>query len=354
MDKEASPAHVIPAPDLPKSSVGSWLAVFGASLALFCTVGFLNAFGVFQGFYTSYLHKSDSDISWIGSFSIFILYCGAGLSGVLADKFGPTALLCTGSIGQLFALFMTSLCKKYYQVFLAQSLLLGISMSLIFCPPLAVVSRRLPHRRGLALGFTIGGSSIGGVIWPIMIQQLLYHDAVSFSWTMRAVAFTMMPLLAVACLTITDPPKPPSNPESNTATAASERPKKTSDFSIFKNWTYILLCLGLGIAYLGLFTPFFYVSAYAAHIGISTNMSFYLISIINAASFFGRVLPGYWADSYGHFNLCALATFIAGVIGFCWVATSNLAGLIVWSLAYGFTSGVRFVSCSLQQNWSLI
>lgn len=115
MDKEASPAHVIPAPDLPKSSVGSWLAVFGASLALFCTVGFLNAFGVFQGFYTSYLHKSDSDISWIGSFSIFILYCGAGLSGVLADKFGPTVRMQLLPLPRVYQYFiLMEYCRHCY------------------------------------------------------------------------------------------------------------------------------------------------------------------------------------------------------------------------------------------------
>jgi MFS family permease len=63
----------------------------GASLSLFCTVGFLNAFGVFQQHYkVSMLQDmSESDISWIGSVAIFLLYLFAPVTGILVDRFGP-------------------------------------------------------------------------------------------------------------------------------------------------------------------------------------------------------------------------------------------------------------------------
>ena len=246
---------------------------------------------------------------------------------------------------------MTALCTKYYQLFLAQSILLGASMSFIFCPPLAVVSRRLPHRRGLALGLAIGGSSIGGIIWPIMLERLLNSDGVGFPWTMRAVAFTMLPLLAIACATIFEAPAKLSSQHElqsdvgesseetmHPATESKAAPK--TDLSILKKWEFILLCVGFDIIYLGLFLPLFYVSTYAMSIGISTSTAFYLLSAVNGASFLGRVLPGYMADRYGYFNLCILMVLASGVISFCWTAVSSLAGIIVWSLAFGFASGV--------------
>ncbi|KZL79639.1 mfs monocarboxylate [Colletotrichum incanum] len=331
-------------------SLRSWLAVLGASLSLICTVGFLNAFGVFQEYYQQYFKKSESDIAWVGSVSIFILFLSAPISGILCDRFGPTIPLCIGSVGQLLALFMTSLCTKYYQVFLSQGILLGVSSSLIFCPPVAVVSRRMPHRRGLALGLTIGGSSIGGIIWPIMLEQLLNFRKVSFEWTIRAVAFTMMPLLAIACLTVVDarspkcslgPPESASDGNEKGAGSSTDetQPRKKADFSILKNKAFMLLCGGLAVGYFGLFTPLFFVSAFGISHGLSSSTAFYLLSGLNGASFFGRVIPGFLADRYGHFNLCALAIFSAGIVGFCWTAASTLAGLTVWSLAYGFCSG---------------
>ncbi|KAI1073909.1 major facilitator superfamily transporter [Whalleya microplaca] len=340
------------------NSVRAWLAVFGASLTLFCTVGFVNAFGVYQEYYETYLPGySASDISWIGSASIFLLYIGAPMAGLLVDKAGPTILLCVGSVGQLLAIFLASLCTKYYQLFLTQGLLLGASISLLFCPTIAVISRRMPHRRGLALGIVIGGSSIGGIIWPIMLDQLLYKDGVGFGWTMRIVGFTMLPLLAVGCLTIVDAPVTSTQSQAQSTTADdsnenegpppiandTEKPAKQqqhkADFSPLKKSAFLLLCAGLAITYLGLFTPFFYVSPYAIHRGTSSSTAFYLISAINAASFLGRVVPGYLADAYGHFNLCALSVLAAGVIGFTWTAAESLAGLVIWCLAYGFASG---------------
>ncbi|KAK1710014.1 major facilitator superfamily domain-containing protein, partial [Colletotrichum acutatum] len=264
-------------------------------------------------------------------------------------------LLCIGSIGQVFALFMTSLCKLYYQAFLAQGVLLGVSMSLIFCPPVAVVSRRMPHRRGLALGLTIGGSSIGGIIWPIMLEQLLNKRQLGFSWTMRVVALTMVPLLAITCITVVDAPTPKASlsplqavldkNEKGAVSSNDEIQSQTeSGYSILKNTTFILLCGGLALGYFGLFTPLFFITGFGAQYGLSTSTAFYLLSGLNGASFLGRVVPGLLADRYGHFNLCALATLAAGIVGFSWTAATSLPGLVVWSLAYGFSSGVsRFV-----------
>lgn len=252
---------------------------------------------------------------------------------------------------------MTSLCTQYWQLILAQSLLLGVSASLVFCPPLGVVLRHMPHRRGLAMGLTIGGSSIGGIVWPIMLQRLLANGSIGFGWTIRAVAFTMMPLLSFACFAVREPvqarlsPARPTaeadeqgpesaNPPSTPEMAAAEEKGVPSKMSFMKRPTYIVLIVGLAITYLGLFTPLFYVSKYAIAQGQATSTAFYLLSAVNAASFFGRVIPGYLADSCGHYNLLILFTLVSGVVGFVWTAATSLAGLIVWSLAYGFTSGV--------------
>ena len=67
------------------------LTVMGAFFSLFCTVGLLNAFGVFQQYYKEAILQdmTESDISWIGSVGIFLLYRFAPITGVLVDRFGP-------------------------------------------------------------------------------------------------------------------------------------------------------------------------------------------------------------------------------------------------------------------------
>ena len=52
----------------------------------------MNAFGLFQEYYAQHQlsNKSAFDISWIGSFAMFMMFFGAGIAGVLVDRTGPT------------------------------------------------------------------------------------------------------------------------------------------------------------------------------------------------------------------------------------------------------------------------
>ena len=155
-------------------------------------------------------------------------------------------------------------------------------MSFLFTPALATVSRYFVKHRGLALGITVSGSSIGGVIWPIMLDQLLNHDGVSFGWTMRIVGFTMLPLLIIACITVRSPSTTSGAPQPDASDAdAVQAPKAhKTDLSIAKSFTFQLMCGGLAISSLGLFSPFFYVTSYATSLGMSASVSFYLVSVM--------------------------------------------------------------------------
>lgn len=215
-------------------------------------------------------------------------------------------------------------------------------MSFLFCPAIATVSWYFNKNKGLAMGITVGGSSAGGVIWPIVINQLLNKYRVTFGWTLRIVGFIMLPLLLLAIQTIRVPRKA-GHHESSSQESSQRQDKgdqKSHVMAVIRNTTFLLLCAGLAICYLGMFSPFFYVTSYAKDLGQPVSFAFYLVSMVNAASLFGRILPGFLADRYGLFNLCSLAALLSGIIAFCWTAVTGVAGLVVWALAYGFASGV--------------
>jgi hypothetical protein len=66
--------------------------LIGSFCSLFISVGFLNAWGVWQTYYQEHQLKdrSEFDIAWIGSFATFILMFGGAAAGILVDKVGPT------------------------------------------------------------------------------------------------------------------------------------------------------------------------------------------------------------------------------------------------------------------------
>jgi MFS family permease len=320
----------------------SAFVLLGAFCAFFCSVGFFNAWGIFQEYYHAHqlLNKSDFDISWIGSFAICAMYLSSPAVGIAYDKIGPDVLLIIGTVGALFAIFMVSLCKEYYQVFLAQALVFGVSSAFLVTPSLSTLTKYFRKNRALGMGIVVAGSSTGGVIWPIVLDQLLNHTNLGFGWTIRVIAFIMLPLLALSCLLIRAPAVvvPPPDEKSQVPTA-----KPKADLSIVKKPAFIVCCAGMAVANFGMFSPFFYVSSYATSLNMSTSFSFYLLSIVNGASFFGRILPGILADRYGCFNLLFAAAFTSGVVAFCWTGATTTAGLAVWALAYGFASGVSSI-----------
>ncbi|KKK14093.1 hypothetical protein P175DRAFT_0428954 [Aspergillus ochraceoroseus IBT 24754] len=329
------------------------LAILGSFVGAFCTVGFINSFGVFQEYYLRHQlsDESESTVAWLGGISIFFVFFSSVVSGPLLDVFGPRVMLLVGSFGTVFSIMMTSICHKFYQFLLAQGVLLGVSMSLLVVPMLGLVGQYIKVRRAVAMGIVISGSSLGGVLWPIIINELLNNRTVGFGWTMRIVGFIMIPLLAISCL-FCRPPLPAGHngapsPDSGESPVSLETKKRSGpDFSILKRAPLQLACLAFFIIYFGMFSPFFFTTSYAVSKGFSSNLSFYTISIINGASLFGRILPGFVADRYGRYNCCIVFTFLSGIIALCWTRATSVAGLVIFSAAYGFTSGAIL---SLQQ-----
>lgn len=223
---------------------------------------------------------------------------------------------------------MTSLCTQYYQLFLAQGLLLGIGISVSLSPAFSAVPRHFAKHRGIAMGICVAGSSLGGVIWPIVFSRLFVQ--VGFPWGVRIGAFIMLPLMALACLTIKWPK------------TQANMPKAEPDFGILKNPVLITFSFAQFFVFLGLFTPFFYISSYSVYIGLDSSLAFYMVSIINASSLFGRLFSGVIADRFGFFNVIMLCVFLSGIICMCLTTATSLGGVVVLSLAYGFTSGVSF------------
>jgi MFS family permease len=95
---------------------------------------------------------------------------------------------------------------------------------------------------------------------------------------------------------------------------------------------------------MGLYVPFFYVQTFAiSHNILDEDEAFYMLTILNATSFFGRLFPNYLADKIGPLNVLVPSTLVAALLAFCFIAVKTKAGLIALCVFYGFFSGT-FVS----------
>jgi MFS family permease len=136
---------------------------------------------------------------------------------------------------------------------------------------LAATGHWWDKHRALAFGIITAGSSIGGVIMPIMVERLI--RSAGFGWAMRGVAFLILGLLVVGNLTVRAR-LPPLQ-------------RKFSFMDFFRHFSegpFMLLAIGAFFIYIGGFLPFTFLIAQSKAEGMSANLADYLIPIMNAAS----------------------------------------------------------------------
>lgn len=136
---------------------------------------------------------------------------------------------------------------------------------------LAACGSWFSNHRALAFGIVVSGSSIGGVILPIMVERLV--PRVGFGWAMRSTAFLILGLLVVGNLAIKSRLPPPQ-----------KKLHLTEFLMPFTEVPFLLLTISSFFIYLGGFLPFNFIIAQARAGGMSAELAGYLVSIINASS----------------------------------------------------------------------
>lgn len=293
--------------------------------------GVINTWGAYQTYYKQELLSdvSSSSIAWIGSLQSFLLMLIGVITGPLFDAGYFRGLVSFGAFMLPFGLMMTSISTKYWHLILAQGVCVGLAAGCMFVPSVALLPQYFRRKRGLANGLAASGSSIGGVVYPIMFSQL--QQKVGFPWATRALGFLCFGTICISLslMRIRFPPK---------------EKRKLYQFSAFKDPGYCLFAAAMFLGFLGFYNFLFYVQSYAIDTGIvGGNLGFYLLSMLNAASTFGRIAPNFIADHTGPLNMLTPAVIITTILAFVWIRVHTVAGIIVLSVLYGFFSG-GFVS----------
>lgn len=118
----------------------AWSQVLAGMLGNCMAWGNPTTFGVYQLHYEETLHLPSSQVSWIGSVQVFIIFLLCAVSGRLADAGYARTTVCAGTFLSVFGIFMTSLATEYWQIFLAQGVCTGMGLGLVFMPCVSVIS----------------------------------------------------------------------------------------------------------------------------------------------------------------------------------------------------------------------
>ena len=205
-------------------------------------------------------------------------------------------------------------------------------------------------RRGLAIGTAAGGSSFGkaiqsrlfamcrrltiatgGIIFPFFLNKVIEEKG--FAGMCRYCALFVGILLFASCLLIT----------ARLPTKKWNSKLSWIDVTLFKDPPFATYTIGAFLVMWGLWSPFDFLPTFAQSQGMSPSLALYLISIINAGSLPGRIIPAHYADKLGYFNIMVSVSFLTGAsILVLWLPFDNHpthAGLMVFGVIFGFVSG---------------
>ncbi|GME46618.1 MFS transporter [Neofusicoccum parvum] len=307
----------------PDGGFRAWTQVIMGHLVLINSWGYLSSFGLFQSYYATSLGVEPSAISWIGSVQLFLLFLVGTVSGRALDAGHYHAVLTVGCVLQILAVFTTSVATQYWQLFLTQGICKGLGDGLVFCPTISLVATYFSRKRSMAMAFTASGGATGGIIFPLISQQL--QPKVGFGWTVRAmgfvVVFNAVVIIAIARVRV-----------------APRKAGPVVEWSAFKETPYTLFCVGSFLGLWAVYFAYFYISVFGRTIiGVSPSTSLTLLLVMNAVGVPGRIVCGIVADRLlGPVNTFIPVCLLAGVLMCCWAAVGSLPSLYVFCIIYGF------------------
>ncbi|KAK4689172.1 hypothetical protein P7C73_g927, partial [Tremellales sp. Uapishka_1] len=314
--------------DFPDGGRG-WLVVAGCGHIMFATFGFINAWGVFQAEYeTMFYPESSSTIAWIGSLQYCLTFLPSLVTGRLLDIGKWQIPFYIAAVILPVSMIITAQVKEFWQALLVQGILFGTASGFLFGPALSVAGHWFQKKRAFAFGMVAACSSIGGTVFPILVRQCI--NKVGFPWALRICGFVLAYATLFACLTMRTrlPPKRVAG--------------GIFDIKAFKHGSYSFYVLGCFVVLLGLYTPLTYFETFGSVNGLGTYSS-YLISIANAASLIGRIVPALFADKIGVLNFLIPGLIGSAVTTFIWPICTGKTSLTILVVFNGIFQG-SFVS----------
>jgi MFS family permease len=316
----------------PEGGLVGWLAVAGAFLLQFCTIGYLSTWDVFEA---QYNHVTLTDnhpaaVRWIGSFQLFFAFALSLLAGKLTDAGYFNHVIMSGS-----GLFVTCLLllsfvaeEQFGLVFLFQGIGMGTGMGLVFLPSSMVALNYFRRRRGLALGIVMSGGAFGGMIFPPILRCLIPHRGLNGTIRVTVYIIFITLLIAIGLLII-----PTRTDREKLPLPHVQLAKYSTDMC------YVFAGIGTCLAMLVLFFPSLYLELLGLERGADPITSFNSGIVLSITGIIGGIFLGFVSDLYGIWNVMIPVAGGLALTLFTMCAVQGPKSLVAHSIFYGFFSG---------------
>ena len=270
------------------------------------------------------------------------------VAGILIDRWSIRHLMIIGMVAMGLGLLILSQAGTLFQVWVVWASLIPLGVLLIGAiPSAALVSRWFIRRRGLALGLTATGSSLGGfLVPPLMTWLFLEWDWRTGLQVGACICFAVIPIFF--WLLRNEPADLGLSGEPNEASANSSKhtaepiTADAGDWGIPQLlrsqifWLQMIVSGSLLAVTLGMLAN---LSLHAKDLGVTGQSTAVLYSIIAICSFSGKALTGYLMDRFGiqrcGYLICAFLSSGLMIL----LSVQNYSGLVAGAFVMGLGYG---------------
>ncbi|XP_049920426.1 monocarboxylate transporter 1-like [Epinephelus moara] len=332
-----------------------WAVVVGAFISIGFSYAFPKSITVFFKEIESIFEATPSQVSWISSIMLAVMYAGGPISSILVNKFGSRPIILVGGCLAGSGLVAASFCNTVEQLYFFIGVIGGLGLAFNLNPALTMIGKYFYKRRPIANGIAMAGS-------PVFLSTLaplnswLYDQ---FGW--RGSFLILGGLLLNCCVAgslmrpIGPKPQPPKADteagESKAVDSVQQQPKKTVlqtinsfiDLTLFKHRGFLLYLMGNVVMFFGLFAPLVFLSNYAKSKDISKEKAAFLLSVLAFVDMFARPSMGMLANT--KWVRPRVQYFFAAAVlynGVCHVLAPlsvDYTGFVVYAIFFGFAFG---------------
>jgi sugar phosphate permease len=177
---------------------GSWIVMAGFILLFLHSGAGFYSFSIFIRPFEETFGWSRAAVSFAMSIYFMVQGICGPLVGYLTEKYGPKWVMTTFTVGAGATFIMVSFTQTLWFFYLSYALLSVGTTGIGFIPVSSLLSRWFVRRRGTAIGFTMVGIAVGGLVMSPLVGMLNIY----FSWRVSYVFMGLLVWILAVPLTL--------------------------------------------------------------------------------------------------------------------------------------------------------
>ncbi|KAM4834881.1 monocarboxylate transporter 1-like [Thomomys bottae] len=357
-----------------------WAVVFGSFISIGFSYAFPKSITVFFKEIETIFDASTSEVAWISSIMLAVMYAGGPVSSFLVNRYGSRPVVLVGGCLASVGLVTASFCRSVQELYVCIGVVGGLGLAFNLNPALTIIGKYFFKKRPLANGLAMAGS-------PVFLSTLAPLNQAFFRFYGWRGSFLILGGLLLNCCVagslmrpIGPPPRRASSKPAlsrsaqlearrsetgSTAAASSsaaeeppgEAPRKRSSRSsrgarerLLEHRGFLIYLSGNLVMFFGLFAPLVFLANYGKTKNFSSEEAAFLLSILAFVDMGARPTMGFVANTrlvrprIQYFFACAwvangvchlLLPLAHSYLGFCLYAG-------FFGFAFGWLSSVLF------------